>query len=101
MNDIRKLVSEIREELHDAEKYARCALRVKEEDVNLYALYTRLAGEEMQHMELLRNAAVEKINTDKRRGVEGIDAVARAWEWEHECITEHAAEVRAMIATLK
>lgn len=101
MHEVRKLVAEIREELHDAEKYAKCALRIKDEDANLYALYTRLAGEEMQHMELLKNAAVEKINTDRRKGVEGIDIVSMAWDWEHECITEHAAEVRAMIAMLK
>lgn len=101
MDNIRKMAKEMREELSDAERYAWRAAQVKEQDPALFSMYYRLSGEELGHMELLRAAASEHVNACIRSGHADAEKVAACWAWEQDFASEKAAEVRALLATIK
>ena len=48
-------------EIHDAEVYAKCALKYKESDPTLAKLFYDLSVEEMRHMDLLHGEVVRQI----------------------------------------
>lgn len=59
----------IDEELHDAEKYIKRALEVKQDYPEVAELMNMLSGEEMRHMQMLHNQVVKLI--DNYRKTEG------------------------------
>jgi len=61
MEIIEKLPVMIGDELADAEKYARCALKAKAEHPDLADLFHRLSMDEMEHMNLLHEAAAKIV----------------------------------------
>lgn len=61
MNDIENLSEYIEDEIRDAGKYARCALKHKTENPALADLFHRLSGEEMEHAKLLYDAAMHQV----------------------------------------
>lgn len=61
MKEIKMLVENIGEELGDARKYAKLALKYKSEDPDMANLFYKLAGEEMGHMNALHQCAVTHI----------------------------------------
>lgn len=61
MNDIDNLSEYIEDEIRDAGKYARCALKHKDETPALAALFHRLSREEMEHAKLLYEAAMQQV----------------------------------------
>lgn len=101
MQKIKKMVKQIKSELHDAEKYAKCALEYKDLDEELAALYYRLACEEMEHMDLLHGRIVATIADYRRKSGEPPAAMRAVWEYEHAEMMEEAAEIKAKIARYK
>ena len=65
MKIIKKLSDYIEEEIDDAEKYAECALKVKDEYPSVSDLFFILSGEELTHMSRLHNE-VQKLIEDYR-----------------------------------
>jgi len=61
MNDIENLSEYIEDEIRDAGKYARCALKHKEETPALAELFHRLSSEETEHARLLYEAAMQQV----------------------------------------
>ena len=61
MKVIEKLEDLIDSEIHDAEVYAKCALKYKESDPTLAKLFYDLSVEEMRHMDLLHGEVVRQI----------------------------------------
>lgn len=61
MNDIENLSEYIEDEIKDAGKYARCAMKHKDETPELAQLFHRLSGEEMEHAKLLYDAAMGEV----------------------------------------
>lgn len=61
MKVIEKLENFIDSEIHDAEVYAKCALKYKESDPTLAKLFYDLSTEEMRHMDLLHGEVVRQI----------------------------------------
>ena len=53
MKIIKKLSEYIEEEIGDAEKYAECALKTKQDYPQVSELFYMLSGEELTHMERL------------------------------------------------
>lgn len=97
---IKTISKRIKEEIHDAEWYARSALEEKDQHTTLANLYHRLAEEELGHASMLHDEAVamiRKISTEK----EVPPVMRELWSWQHGEIVEEEAEVRRLIDMYK
>ena len=65
MKIIKKLCDLIDEEIHDGKKYAKLALKYKDDDKALAEMFYNLSLEEMRHMNVLHNSVVKEIEKVK------------------------------------
>ena len=66
MEIIKSLVEKIDDELEDAEKYIKCANKVKDKYPALANAYYKLSTEEMGHVTILHDQVVAIINDYKK-----------------------------------
>ena len=96
MRIIKDLSKRIKEELHDAEWYAKQALEQKAINPDVADMYHRLAREEVDHADMLHDKVVAMIR--KASAEKDVPPVMREmWAWQHEEIVEEHAEVMRMI----
>ena len=98
MKIIKKLYTMIEEELKDAEKYIMCALKYKEDDLELSKVFYQLSMEEMDHMRRLHEAVVAKIEAYRREKGEPPAAMLSVYEYLHGRQTEESTEIKIMQA---
>ena len=93
MKLIKKIVKMIDEELHDAQKYAECALKLREENPTVASVFYALSQDEMKHMNMLHGEIVKMIEDYRRNHGEPPEAMKAVWEYKHEEHIEEAKEV--------
>ena len=98
MKEIKMLVVNIGEELGDARKYAKLALKYKSDDPDMANLFYKLAGEEMGHMNALHQCAVTHIEAYKRSNGEPPEAMAAVYDYLHEKQIEKTQEIKNLLA---
>lgn len=98
MKKIKMLVKDIKEELHDAEKYAKCYALNKDTDRDLANTFRALAEDELGHADKLHDQAVRIIREYRSSGAEPPAAMQAVWDYEHENMIEEKAEIQAIIA---
>lgn len=94
MEIIRRISEKIDEELHDAEKYIKCAYKVEEDYPQLADVYYQLSLEEMKHVTILHDAVVRIIN-DYKRDHEVPESMQILYDYLHDRQIKWAAKIKA------
>lgn len=99
MHEIKHLAEGIREELDDAEKYAREAVKRTEnpEDASTYA---DLSRQELGHANRLHEMAVRHIEKAKDAGFHPTEAEQAVWNWVHERMLDRTAHVKTLLSMM-
>jgi Mn-containing catalase len=94
MEIIRRISEKIDEELHDAEKYIKCAYKVEDEFPQLADTYYQLSLEEMKHVTMLHDAVVRIIN-DYKKDNEVPEAMQILYDYMHDRQIKWASKIKA------
>lgn len=100
MRIIKELSKRIKEELHDAQWYAKAALEHKDDQSDVADAYHHLAKEEISHASLLHEkvvALIRKASTER----EPPPVMRELWAWQHEEIVEEEVEVKRLLEMYK
>ena len=97
MKLIEKLSDMIEEELEGAETYARCALHHKEDDPALADTFYRIAGQEMDHVDMLHTQVKNQIDMYKAAHGDPPEGMRMLYDILHKRHIDKAAEVRHMM----
>ena len=101
MKEIKMLAGHIREEMNDAETYAKLALRYKDDDRSLSQTFEKLAEQELDHADMLHAQASRLIKERKESGETPPVAMSAVWSWEHENMMDCVARVKVLLAELR
>lgn len=101
MQLIEKLSDMIEEELGDAEKYIRCAMKQKEQHQALAQTFARLSNEEMGHVNLLHEQVVSLINEYRKEHGDPPEKMQGIYDYLHRKHMEHANEIKVLQALFK
>lgn len=101
MKEIKMLAGHIREEMNDAETYAKLALRYKDDDRSLSQTFEKLSEQELDHADMLHAQASRLIKERKENGETPPVAMSAVWSWEHENMMDCVARVKVLLAELR
>lgn len=97
MKELKEVVMDIHEELECAEKYAKEAVKHKEQYPALASVYYRISTDDLAHMDMLHKQAVDMIEEKKRDGHEVPASMQAIWDWEHEKMMDETADVKRLL----
>ena len=98
---IKKLSKMIKEEICDAEKYANCALKYKDEDKALADAFYNLANDELKHMNILHEQVVRIIGEYSNKKGSPPEAMQALYDYIHEEEIENVREVKVLLGMYK
>lgn len=101
MKEIKMLANMIRDEVQDAEKYAKLAVKYQDEDHDLSEAFEKLSRQEIEHAEILHTQAARLIERKKEAGEVPPVAMSAVWSWEHENMIDNLARVKVLLSELR
>jgi len=94
MEIIKQISEKIDDELHDAEKYIRCAYKVADDYPQLSDTYYKLSLAEMEHVTMLHDNVV-RIIEELKKTTEVPEAMQIVYDYLHERQIKWAAKIKA------
>ena len=91
----------IEEEMNDSEKYAKCALKYKEERPSLAQTFHALSLDEMKHKDMLHEEVVKIINEYRATGAEVPSDMMAVYDYLHKKHIDRATEIKIIIESYK
>ena len=101
MREIQDLSDNIEDEIHDAKKYIKLALKYKEEKPDLAQRYFQLSTEEMGHMKILHDEAVKMINRYREQNGDPPPEMQVRYDYLHAAHIKQASKVNYLQAMYK
>ena len=98
MKLIEKLSAMVDEEIEDAKKYAKCAVKYKDERPALAKTFYDLSGEEMRHMSMLHAEVSDVIKEYRTKHGEPPAEMQAVYDYLHDKQVDKAQEVKNMQA---
>ena len=95
MEIIAKLSDQIDEELGDADKYIKCALKHKDDEPELAKLYYTLSLEEMKHVTMLHDEVKKIITAYRAKNGEPPKEMLWVYNYLHDKQIERASQIKA------
>lgn len=96
MKLIEKLCEMVDEEIEDAEKYAKCALKYKTDNPALSKTFYDLSTDELRHMMLLHGEVTGAIQKYRQEHGEPPTEMKAIYDYLHEKQIKKAAEVKRL-----
>ena len=96
MKIIKKLSEYIEEEINDAEKYAECALKVKDKYPSVSSLFFMLSEEELTHMNRLHNEVQKLIESYRQEKGEPPKDMMVIYDFLHQRFIEKVKDVKIL-----
>ena len=101
MKIIEKLSNMIEDEMNDAEKYAKCALKYKDERPSLGQTFHALSIDEMKHKDMLHDEVVKIINEFRASGTEVPADMQAVYDYLHKKHIDRATEIKIIIESYR
>ena len=101
MKNIKELTDNIKDELHDAKKYAKLALAYKDSRTRLAVLYDTLSRQEMDHMTALHKEVMMEIEEYRRDHGDPPPAMQARYDILHEMFIEKSEKVKRLQAMFR
>jgi len=98
MKMISKIAEMIRGELEDAEEYAKCAVKHKDDDIRLAEMFYNLARAELDHSSQEHDQVVRLIKEYDGDAPASMQAV---WDWEHDHLITQTAHIKKLLEMYK
>ena len=93
MKEIQELSDRIEDEIHDAKKYAKLAMKYKTENPTLAKLYHTLSLEETRHMNMLHDAVTRMITEYRDQKGDPPPVMQARYEYLHDMHIKQASKV--------